>query len=150
MKEVKVIVEGGKATPQPPLGPALAALKMNVGEVVGAINEATKVFAGTKVPVTVRVDEKTKKYELEVGRPSIGEMIRKEAGLEKGGGTKDFAGDIKLAKIIEIARKKGGNLKSSTLEVLGTCLSMRVKCEGKDPKEVIKEVKDGHYESLFA
>ena len=53
MTEIKVLVEGGKASAGAPLGPALGPLGVNIGDVVGKINEKTKGYAGMKVPVTV-------------------------------------------------------------------------------------------------
>ncbi|MCJ7490482.1 MAG: 50S ribosomal protein L11, partial [Thermoplasmata archaeon] len=65
--KLEVLVDGGKATPGPPLGPALGPLGVNVIQVVGAINEKTKAFAGMKVPVTLTIDPKTKEFEIKVG-----------------------------------------------------------------------------------
>ena len=55
MKEVEVLVEGGKATPGPPLGPALGPLGVNVKAVVEEINRLTKDYEGMQVPVKVKV-----------------------------------------------------------------------------------------------
>ena len=63
-EKLDVLVDGGKATPGPPLGPALGPLGVNVIQVVNAINEKTKAFAGMKVPVTLTVDSKTKAFEI--------------------------------------------------------------------------------------
>ena len=65
-EKIDVLVEGGKATAAPPLGPALGPLGVNIGEVVGTINEKTKAFAGMKVPVKVTVDSDTKEFDIEV------------------------------------------------------------------------------------
>ncbi|MEM0199179.1 MAG: 50S ribosomal protein L11, partial [Desulfurococcaceae archaeon] len=66
-KTLKFIVEGGKATPGPPIGPALSPYKVNVMEVVNAINNATKDYEGLSVPVEVTVDTDTRKFEVKVG-----------------------------------------------------------------------------------
>ena len=63
---IKLLVEGGKANPGPPLGPALGPLGLNVGKVVQKINQETARFEGMKVPVTLIVDRKTKEFEVEV------------------------------------------------------------------------------------
>ena len=55
---IEVLVDGGKATPGPPLGPALGPTGINVVQVVGAINEKTKGFVGMKVPVKVIIDQR--------------------------------------------------------------------------------------------
>ncbi|HDJ50955.1 MAG TPA: 50S ribosomal protein L11, partial [Thermoprotei archaeon] len=79
---IEVLVEGGKATPGPPLGPALGPLGVNVAQVVKAINEATKEFEGMKVPVKVIVDVATRQFEIEVGLPPTSALILKELGIE--------------------------------------------------------------------
>ena len=99
-KTIDAIVEGGKATPGPPLGPALGPLGVNAAQVVAKINELTKSFSGMKVPVKVVVNTKTKEFQIEVGSPPTSEIIKKEAGVEKGAATKDAkAGNISFEKI---------------------------------------------------
>ena len=113
MKTIDVIVEGGKATAGPPLGPALGPMGINAGEVVAKINEETKAFAGMKVPVKVHVDPATKEFSIEVGSPPTAEIIKKEVGIEKGAGTREApAGDISLAKAAEIAKAKRNSQES--------------------------------------
>lgn len=153
-KTIDAMVEGGKATPGPPLGPALAPLGVNIGQVIAKINEATKDFAGSKVPVKVIVDTETKTFDVTVGSPSTAELLKKEAGVEKGAGTKDKIGSISLASIIKIAKQKkstshGKGLKEIAKEVIGTCVSMGLNVDGKDAKVVIKEIDAGQYDSLF-
>ncbi len=87
-KVVEVLIDGGKATPAPPLGPALAMHKVNIGQVVQDINEKTKEYAGMKVPVKIIIDERTKEHRIEVGTPPVSSLIRKELGLEKIGSEK--------------------------------------------------------------
>ena len=60
---IEVLIEGGKATAAPPLGPALGPLGVNIGQIVGDINKKTSSFAGMQVPVKVIVDTDTKKQE---------------------------------------------------------------------------------------
>ena len=92
---VKALVDGGKATPGPPLGPALGPLGVNVGQIVAKINEKTTAFEGMKVPVRIIVDKKTKQFDVEVGIPPVSALIRKQLGLEKGAKTagKEVGGD---------------------------------------------------------
>ena len=63
---VETLIEGGKASAAPPLGPALGPLKVNIGQVVADINKKTADFKGMKVPVKVIVDTETKTYEIEI------------------------------------------------------------------------------------
>jgi large subunit ribosomal protein L11 len=153
MKTIDVIVEGGKASAGPPLAPALAPMGVNIGQVVAKINEETKAFEGMKVPVKVNVDPATKEFTIEVGSPPTAEIIKKEAGIEKGAGNREApAGDIPLAKIAEIAKAKrntlGKTMKETLKEILGTCLSMGVTIDGKNARDMIKEVDEGKHDSL--
>ncbi len=154
MKTIDAIVEGGKATAGPPLGPALGPLGVNAGQVVAKINEATKDFAGMKVPVKVHVDPKTKTFTIDVGSPPTAEILKKEAGIQKGAGNKDApAGNITIEKAVAVAKTKrnslGKNLKETLKEVLGSCVSMGITIDGKSAKEAIKEVNAGKHDSLL-
>jgi len=150
---VEVLVEGGKATPGPPLGPALGPLGVNVAQVVKAINDATKAYEGMKVPVKIIVDPATRQFEIEVGTPPTSAFILKEIGAEKGSSDpkRDKVGDLTIEQVIKIAKLKQKNMLSYTLknavkEVLGTCVSMGVTVMGKDPREVQKMIDNGEIE----
>jgi large subunit ribosomal protein L11 len=154
MKTIDAIVEGGKASAGPPLAPALAPLGVNIGQVVAKINEQTKAFSGMKVPVKVHVDPKTKTFTIEVGSPPTAELIKNAAGIQKGAGSKDApAGNIQLAKLVEIAKSKTNSLgrdsKETLKEILGSCVSMGLNVDGKKPKDVMKEVEAGKHDSLL-
>ncbi|MHC1586132.1 MAG: 50S ribosomal protein L11 [Candidatus Hecatellaceae archaeon] len=156
-KVVEALVSGGQATAGPPLGPALGPLGVNVPAIVAKINELTADFAGVKVPVKVIVDIETKEFEVEVGTPPTVALIVKELGIEKGSGNprEEKVGNLTLEQVKKIAKIKLGQsyaktLKSAALEVLGTCVSMGVTVEGKDPREVQREIKQGLHDKLFA
>ncbi|MEM4662864.1 MAG: 50S ribosomal protein L11 [Candidatus Diapherotrites archaeon] len=155
MPEVKVLVEGGKATAAPPLGPALGPLGVNIGEVIAKINERTREFAGMQVPVRVIVDSATKKFEIEVGSPPTTELIKKVIGVKGAANPKaQKVGDITINQALEIARKKTKRmdfkyLKSTLLQVIGSCNSMGVYVEGKPAVQIISEIKQGKYDSLI-
>lgn len=149
MKEVEVLVVGGQATPGPPLGPAIGPLGLNVKQVVDKINEATKAYAGLRVPVKIIVKE-DRSFEIKVGLPPVSALIKKELNLEKGSSNpnREFAGNLKMEQVIKIARLKkekslSYSLKGVVKEVLGTCVSMGIKVEGKNPKDVIREIEEG-------
>jgi large subunit ribosomal protein L11 len=151
-KEVSFMVEGGKATPAPPIGPALAPLGVNTGKVVAMINDKTKGFSGMTVPVTVIIDMATKNFDVAVGTPPVSGLIKKDAKASKGSGAAGTqkVGNITLAQAVEIAKSKGfPNVRSGTKSVLGTCLSTGVTVDGKDPREVQKEIDTGKHDSLF-
>ncbi|MCX8175005.1 MAG: 50S ribosomal protein L11 [Candidatus Micrarchaeota archaeon] len=155
---IPAIVEGGKATAGPPLGPALGPLGVNIAGIIDEINRQTRDFAGLKVPVKVIVDKATKKFEVEVGSPSTGELLKKEAGAEKGrkGGPEDpkTIGNLKFEQVVKVAKMKSGsslvrNLKQGVKEVLGTCVSLGITVEGKDARQIRKAVDAGEYDSLL-
>ena len=75
---VEALVEGGKASAAPPLGPALGPLGVNIGQVISAINQKTDSFKGMQVPIKVIVDTSTKKFEITVGTPPAAALIKKE------------------------------------------------------------------------
>ncbi len=140
------LVEGGKATSGPPIGPALGPMGINVKEVIDEINKKTKDFEGVQLPIKVIVDKNTKKFRIEVGTPPVSSLIKKELNIEKGSGTRDYVGDISLEKIIKIAKMKGELKKSYILQIIGTCKSMGIKVEGEDPKVIIRKIKKGVYD----
>jgi len=155
-EKVEALVEGGKASAGPPLGPALGPLGVNIIQIINTINDKTKQFEGMKVPVKVIVDPKTKKFEVEVGTPPASSLILKEIGLEKGSGAPSTrkVGNISVDQAIKVAKMKsdgllGKNLKQKTKEVIGTCVSMGVTVEGKKRQEIQKAIDDGVYASKF-
>ena len=157
MKEISVIVEGGKATAGPPIGPALGPLGINAGKVVAEINEQTKAFAGVKVPVKIIVDPKSKTYTIEVGSPPVAELLKKKANLSKGSGNawkENPAGNVSLSDVVEIAKSikdksLGKTLKSTAKEVIGTAQSLGITVEGKKPKDLIREIDEGKHETML-
>ncbi|MFB3152332.1 MAG: 50S ribosomal protein L11 [Nitrosopumilaceae archaeon] len=150
---ISSLVTGGKASAGPPLGPALGPMGVNIMEVIKAINEKTKDFEGMKVPVTVSVFPDTKKWEIEVGIPSAAALVLKEAGLQKGSGTSgtDWVGDIGIDTVVKVAKTKleksySSSIKSVSKEIIGTCLCLGIKIEGKSPKEITAEINDGKWD----
>ena len=106
-----------------------------------------------KVPVTVSVDKKTKQWTVEVGIPSAAALILKEAGIQKGSGTSgtSWVGDVKMDSIIKVAKLKidssyAQDIKSAAKEIVGTCLPLGVKIDGKNPKEVTAEINSGKWD----
>ena len=147
-KTVKALVEGGKASAAPPLGPALGQLKVNIGKVIEEINKKTKDFAGMQVPVEITVDMDTKEFEISVGTPPTSSLIKKELGAKKLGPDQNL--NITFEQIKKIASAKSqdllGDMKAKVKQVLGTCVSVGVKVDGKDPKEVQKDIDEGKIE----
>lgn len=155
-KIVDLLVSGGQATAGPPLGPALGPLGVNTMAIVTKINELTKDYAGMKVPVKVAVDVESKTFEVTVGTPTASALIVSELKIEKGSGTPNTekVGNLTMEQVVRIAKVKrpqllASSLKSAVKEMLGTCVSMGVTVEGKDPREVQQEIDEGGYEELF-
>ncbi len=155
-EKLEVLVDGGKATPGPPLGPARGPMGVNVIQVVTAINEKTKAFMGMKVPVTLFVDSKTKAFEIKVGTPPVSALILKEIKIEKGSGSPKATkvGNLTVEQVQKIGEMKkdsmlGKTKKERLKEVCGACVSMGVTVDGKDPKVVIKEIEAGGYRGIF-
>jgi large subunit ribosomal protein L11 len=155
-KVVELLVNGGQANAGPPIGPALGPLGVNVVAIVNKINELTKDYAGMKVPVKISVDTEDKTFEVTVGTPTASALIVAELKIEKGSGTPNTVkiGDLTMEQILKIAKIKGPQLlaptvKKATKELLGTCVSLGVTVEGKDPREVQKDIDAGNYEQLF-
>ena len=153
---ISSLVTGGQASAGPPLGPALGPMGVNIMEVINAINEKTKDFEGMKVPVTVSVDPSTKKWEIEIGIPSAAALVLKEAGIQKGSGTSgtDWVGDVGIDAVVKVAKTKldssyASSLKSVAKEIIGTCLCLGIKIEGKSPKEITAEINDGKWDEKF-
>ncbi len=156
-KVVEALVAGGQATAGPPLGPALGPLGVNVLAIVNKINEVTKDYAGMKVPVKVTVDLETKQFEVTVGTPTTSALIVSELKIEKGSGSpKDQkVGDLNMEQVVKITRMKSeellsSNLKAAAKEVLGSCVSLGVTVDGKDPREVQKEIDEGKHDSALS
>ena len=113
----------------------------------------TKDFEGMKVPVTVSVDPDTKKWDIEIGIPSASALILKEAGIQKGSGTSgtDWVADIGIDAIVKVAKTKldtsyASSIKSVAKTIIGTCVSLGIKIEGKTPKEITAEINDGKWD----
>lgn len=152
MEIIKTIVQGGKATAGPPLGPQLGPLGVNIGEIVNKINKKTESMKGIDVPVILKVDLKTKEFDIEIGTPSSASLIKRELKITKGGGNQKLpVADMSIDRAIKIAKIKSeglvsSDLKSATKEILGTCVSMGILIEGKDGRLIQKEIDNNVYD----
>jgi Ribosomal protein L11 len=150
-QEVRTMVEGGKASTGPPLGPALGPLGLNLGQVVKEINEKTKDFAGMQVPIILTITDPSKKtYEIKVGVPPTSALLKKELNIQTASGKRKetVAGNATMEQIVRVAKAKmdsmmANDLKAAVLEVLGTAFSSGINVEGKDAKEIQTLIKEG-------
>jgi len=156
-KIVETLVDGGKATAGPPLGPILGPLGVNVLAIVNEINNVTKDYSGMKVPVTISINLDDKDFEVSVGIPTTAALIVKELGVEKGSGTPNTekVGNLAIDQVVKIFKIKRDqslsvNIKAGTKEIIGTCLSMGVTIDDKDAKEVLSQINQGEYDKLLS
>ena len=128
--QIKLQIPGGKATPAPPVGPALGQHGLNIMEFSKTFNERTKVMEGSIIPViiTVYVD---RTYTFVTKTPPAAEMLKKAAGIIKGSGepNRNKVGKVTEKQIEEIAKTKLPDLNANSIEaavqiVKGTARSM--------------------------
>jgi large subunit ribosomal protein L11 len=135
-KQFKVMAPGGKATPAPPLGPALGANGINPGQFIQQFNAATAKLNGKVVGCVITVyHDRSFDFELKSSPASV--LIREAAKAEKGSGkpNTEKVGKITKAQVKEIAEEKIKDLNSGSIEaamkvIEGTARSMGVTVEG--------------------
>ena len=114
---VEALVDGGRASAGPPLGPALGPKGVNIGQVIAKINEKTKAFEGMKVPVKVLInDDKT--FDIKVGTPPMSALIKGELGVESGAhnAKTEKVGNLTLEQAKKIATMKQDDLLGADLK----------------------------------
>ena len=129
---VKLQIPAGKATPAPPVGPALAQYGVNISEFCQKFNDATKDRIGFIIPVEISVYE-DRSYKFELKCPLASGLIKKAIGIEKGSGVpnKTKVGKITRAQLREIAEKKMPDLNTKDVDkamkiIEGTARNMGV------------------------
>ncbi|MBM3898321.1 MAG: 50S ribosomal protein L11 [Thaumarchaeota archaeon] len=155
-KTISALVVGGEATAGPPLGPALGPLGVNVMMIIKEINEKTKDYSGMRVPVKINVDTSNKQFNVEVGVPTAAALIAKEAGVPKGSGTPkaNLVGNLTMEQVVKIAKLKSDQSyaftkRAGAKEVVGSCVSMGIKVENQDPREVLSQIDEGKWDKAF-
>jgi len=135
-KKVKAVITlqlpAGKATPAPPVGPALGQHGINMMAFLKEYNERTTSQSGSIIPALITIFE-DRSFSFVTKTPPAADLIKKAAGIEKGSGTpgKGSAGVIKRAKVKEIAETKMKDLNANDIEaamliIEGTARSMGV------------------------
>ena len=132
VRKLKLTIEGGKANPAPPIGPALGQAKVNIGEFVTRFNEGTKDMRGDLVPVEISVYE-DRTFTLAFKTPPATSLILKAVGKDKGSGKSGTSkvGSITKTQVRAIAEKKLKDLNANSVEqamkiIEGSCRSMGV------------------------
>ena len=156
-QSVDALIEGGKATAAPPLGPALGPTGVNIGQVVAEINKKTADFKGMKVPVKVTIDTDSKEFEISIGTPPAAQLIKKEAGVKSGAANPltEKVADLLIEQIIKISNMKqdsllGNDTKGRVKEIVGTCQSMGIMVEGMPAPEALKAIDEGKFDDKIA
>ncbi len=136
VKQLKLQIPAGKATPAPPIGPALGQAGINIGEFVKKFNDATAPMAGDVIPTVISVYE-DRSYDFVLKTPPAANLVKKAIGIELGSGTPNTkkAGKITRAQVREIAERKMPDLNAKDIEgamkmIEGTCRSLGVEVVG--------------------
>lgn len=132
---IKLQIPAGKATPAPPIGPALGQHGLNIMEFCKTYNDRTKDKEGTIIPVEITVfDDRT--FSFICKTPPVAVLIRQALGIEKGSGqpNKDKVGKLTKGQVVDIAKTKMPDLGIDRLDsvcrmVEGTARSMGVEVE---------------------
>ena len=126
----------GKASPAPPVGPALGQHGVGIMEFVKSYNERTANSAGELIPAQITIFE-DRSFSFELRTPPASDLIRRAAGIEKGASEprREVAGSITASQVREIAEKKMQDLNANDIEaamqmIAGTARSMGVAVEG--------------------
>ena len=129
---IKVQAPAGKATPAPPLGPALGQHGINIGEFVNQFNDLTKDLGGDVIPALVTVFE-DRSFKIQLKTPPAAELLKKAAKVGKGSGTPNTVkiGTVTMAQVREIAERKMEDLSARDVEaatkiIAGTARSMGI------------------------
>ena len=151
--QLKLLVDGGEMKPGPSVSQKLGPLGINLGKIISEVNKATTDFKGMKVPVTLQINTKTKDFTISVSTPPTSELLKKEFNLKKGSPQPD---KIKMAnaaieQIIKIAKAKQQDMlvnsfKAAVKSVVGSCLSIGILVESKNPNEILEEIDQGKYD----
>ncbi|MCP4260856.1 MAG: 50S ribosomal protein L11 [Planctomycetes bacterium] len=130
--KIKLQAPGGKATPAPPIGPALGQNGVNIGQFVSQFNERTRDLNGTIVPVVITVF-KDKSFTFEVKSPPAAVLLKQAAEIAKGSGVpnKEKVGQVSAEQVRKIAEAKFKDLNAYDLDqaekiIRGTARSMGV------------------------
>jgi len=135
-KSFKIVAPGGKATPAPPLGPALGANGINPGQFIQAFNERTKDLNGKVVGCIVTL-YKDRSFDFVIKSSPASALLKEAAGVEKGSGVPqaEKVGKVTSDQVRAIAEEKMEDLNAGTVEsamrlIEGTARSMGIVVEG--------------------
>ena len=142
VKQIKLQIEAGKATPAPPVGPALGSSGINIMQFVKEFNDRTASQAGLVIPVVISV-YKDKSFDFITKVPPVAVLIKKAIGIQKGSGkpNKEKVAKITKEQVRAIAEQKMPDLNAYTIEaamkiIEGTARNMGIAVEGINDEEL--------------
>ena len=134
-RQIKLQIEAAKASPAPPVGPALGSAGINIMQFVKEFNDRTAQQAGFVIPVVITV-YKDKTFEFITKVPPVAVLIKKALGLKSASGkpNKEKVGKLTMEQVKAIAEQKMPDLNAASLEaamsmVAGTARSMGITVE---------------------
>jgi large subunit ribosomal protein L11 len=133
---VRIQLDAGKATPAPPVGPALGQHAINIMQFCKEYNEKTASQAGQIVPAEVTVFE-DRSFTFVLKTPPASDMLRKAAGLEKGSSAqkRQKVGSISQTQLMEIARTKMADLNAADLDAAARMIEGSARSMGIEVRE---------------
>ncbi len=134
-KKLKLQIPAGKATPAPPIGPALGQAGINIGDFVNKFNTATKGKIGDILPVVITVYE-DRSYDFILKTPPTATLILKAIGQEKGSGKPNTVkvGTMTKAQVKEIAERKLVDMNANDINAAMKMVEGAAKSMGVDVK----------------
>lgn len=130
VKQIKVQVKGGQATPAPPVGTALGPHGVNIAQFVQQFNDQTREMMGTMIPVVISVYN-DRSFEFILKSPPAAVLLKKAAGIASGSANplKNKVGTVTRSQLEEIAKMKFADMNSSSIDqaikvIAGTARSM--------------------------
>ncbi len=154
--EIKLLVEGSAMKPGPALSQKIGPLGLNLGKIISEVNKATSGFEGIKVPVTLDINTKTKDFTVKVSTPPTSELLKKEFSIQKGSPQPNNikTANASMEHIVKIAKIKQDDMlvesfKAAVKSVVGSCNSLGILVESKEPKIIMKEIDEGIYDNII-
>ncbi len=157
VRVVNVKFPGGQAAQAKDKLEQLEEYGIDVEKLIEELNELTSIYKGFDITVKIAVDTDTGEYDLEVKPPTTTEILLKMVGAKEPSGDPmhQKIGDLSFEKIVEIAIMKKPSLLAKTLKaavktILGSARSIGITVDGKDAKQVVREVEEGLYDAVLA
>ncbi len=156
IRVITIKTRGGKLAENPQLD-QLEKIGLNIEELIEKINKKTEIYKDFDITVRIVVDEDTKEYDIEIKPPSTTSILLSKVGAREPSGDPAHKkiGDLSMEDIIEVALMKKPvlntkSLRSAVKVIIGSARSIGITIEGKDGKQVTREVDEGLYDEIIA